>query len=440
MKRKIIIPFGFLLLGTVGSLYASRAKPAENPVEVFEKSSENKALALQRKTQINMNVPINRTLFYGTRNSFNSSAYAKFASNQKYTLSDQLRLGARFIELEVHWTLNKRGSKELLLCRGENEKDHKGCNINDRSFQDGLEEIRQWMLKSENQNEILLLYVKDRLDGNYSKALQALTNVLGRWLYNHSGKCTDSYSASEMPKLGRMAETGSRILLMSDTCQSGAGSETWSAYFKKNFFSTFQPKNFRGYPDCNFSREIYKNSFVRVSNGTTSKNTPDPSDSFTNSGIQSMLACEVNVFGIDQFDSDLAKQALWSWDKSEPRYEGGNCARIWLNGRWSAFHCNAKFQFACRDTQTGNWAVTSGNSGPWGHGSSACLFYGVDQTNQSGLGRYQFVAPETPYENKKLQDVVKSNGNNETVWINMTKKGENDWAPDNRVSGYFQTR
>ncbi len=38
--------------------------------------------------------------------------------------------------------------------------------------------------------------------------------------------------------------------------------------------------------------------------------------SFTNSNIQSMHFCEVNVFGIDQFDVDFAKQPVWSWGKN----------------------------------------------------------------------------------------------------------------------------
>ncbi|EMO15071.1 hypothetical protein LEP1GSC165_0565 [Leptospira santarosai str. CBC523] len=433
MKKKILMIFiGSLFWGTVGNIHAHRAQVVQNPIDVFEKSHENKVLSLQRRTQVDMNLPITRALFYGTRNSYNSSAYTQvgsFSTNQKYTIGDQLRLGARYLELEVHWTTGKKGSKELLLC---SESNYAGCKTSDRTLRQGMEEIRDWISKPNNKEEVLLVYIKDHLDGHYSETIKILKDFLGSWLYRYSGTCSTPPSAEEMPKLKDMVNANQRIFLMSDSCQVGQGE--WNKYFKEHFFGgtkevpsmQLSPEVFRNHkPSCVFPRTLYQSAMVCVADNS---NVPiRPQSSFTNSDIQSMLACEVNVFGIDQFDVNFAKQPVWSWGKDEPRNaeDREHCGRIGSDGRWSTCHCDIWHQFACKERKTGNWVVTE-RKGRWSDGLSTCLHY-------SDLGRYVYAAPETPYENKKLQEVVKLKSNNAPVWINLIKKEENVWGPDGRV-------
>ncbi|WP_061272953.1 phosphatidylinositol-specific phospholipase C domain-containing protein [Leptospira interrogans] len=437
MKTILTIFISFLLLGE--NLYANRGAVRENPIDVLEKSPENKALTAQRKVQVNMNLPLNRALFFGTHDSYNSSAYRRNPSNQTYTITDQLRLGARYLELEVHWTTGKSGNKELLLCRGSNLNNHNGCYRYDLTFEAGLNEISQWIQKPENQNEVLILYIKDRFEGHVSEFMRTLSSKLGTLLYRHQSRDCLNQSPMVMPKLEDMVKsTNHRIFLTSNNCYSPELSDTWGYYFRKDPFVSFQPSGFRGYPDCNFSRETYHNSLVRVYNDTIAKNANDRGGSFTNSNIQSMLACEVNLFGFDQFNANFAKQAVWSWDSAtnQPlnREDQEHCARISVNGRWSTHHCDMNLKFACKDRNTGNWIITSNRQGPWRDGSSACLLY---PQSPSDIGRYQFAAPATPYENKKLQDALISSGNSQTVWINLTKKDGDNWAPDTTLEGYF---
>ncbi|ASV08374.1 phospholipase [Leptospira interrogans serovar Canicola] len=430
MKTILTIFISLLLLGE--NLYANRGAVRENPIDVLEKSPENKALTAQRKVQVNMNLPLNRALFLGTHDSYNSSAYRRNPSNQTYTITDQLRLGARYLELEVHWTTGKSGNKELLLCRGSNLNNHNGCYRYDLTFEAGLNEISQWIQKPENQIEVLILYIKDRFEGHVSEFMRTLSSKLGTLLYRHQSRDCLNQSPMVMPKLEDMVKsTNHRIFLTSNNCYSPELSDTWGYYFRKDPFVSFQPSGFRGYPDCNFSRETYHNSLVRVYNDTIAKIANDRGGSFTNSNIQSMLACEVNLFGFDQFNANFAKQAVWSWDSAtnQPlnREDQEHCARISVNGRWSTHHCNMNLKLACKERNTGNWIITSNRQGPWRDGSSACLLY---PQSPSDIGRYQFAAPATPYENKNLQDALISSGNSQTVWINLTKNDGDNWAPD----------
>ncbi|MBM9501472.1 lectin [Leptospira sp. 201903071] len=428
MKRILSILIFSLFLGTMGNLYASRGAVVENPIDVFERSFENKVLSIQRKTQVNANLPVHRALFYGTHNSYNSKSYAgPFFSyafpNQKYSIGDQLRLGARFIELDVHWALGARARKELLLCHGQDN--HVGCNVFDRPFHKGLEEVRNWVSNSSNRNEVIVLYIEDKFDGHSSEALQTLKDYLDPWLYRYSGSCSDVPSPENMPKLGDMVASNKRILLMSNGCYDSQ----WSGYFKKIFFggATGSPKEFKGYPNCNYSRATYNSTMVRFFNDTTNYfgfyDGVKESGSFTDSAIQSMLACEVNVFGIDQFDSDFAKKAIWSWNTSEPNNWAGNehCAVVWSNGRWNDLNCASWNRFSCKDS-SGNWYVTSGG-GSWSSGNSQC--------SSETAGRYKFSAPLTPYENRKLLEAKNSSGAGD-LWINLTDQtSEGSWLLGN---------
>lgn len=61
MKTILTIFISFLLLGE--NLYANRGRVTENPIDVLERSPENKAISAQRKVQVGMNLPLNRALF-----------------------------------------------------------------------------------------------------------------------------------------------------------------------------------------------------------------------------------------------------------------------------------------------------------------------------------------------------------------------------------------
>ncbi|WP_332476601.1 hypothetical protein [Leptospira ainlahdjerensis] len=222
-----------------------------------------------------------------------------------------------------------------------------------------------------------------------------------------------------------MVASNRRILLMSNGCYDSQ----WSGYFKKIFFggSTGSHKEFKGYQNCNFSRATYNATMVRffydITNYFGFYDGVKESDSFTDANIQSMLPCEVNVFGIDQFDSDFAKKRFGLWGASEPNNGTGNehCAAVRSNGRWNDLNSVSWNRFSCKDS-SGNWYVTSGG-GSWSSGNSQCS----SETN----GRFQFSAPFTPYENRKLLEAKNSSGAGD-LWINLTDRtSEGDWLLGN---------
>jgi len=101
----------------------------------------------------------------GTHNTYNSKVYRTAVRylypQQKHSIYDQLRLGARFIELDAHWTYKTDGfdwGNEILLCHsgiGKSFGDvHVGCSLADRKLTDGLQEVRNWL--DENPAEVII--------------------------------------------------------------------------------------------------------------------------------------------------------------------------------------------------------------------------------------------------------------------------------------------
>src|SRR5215207_3649740 len=92
----------------------------------YEKGWTHRALTLQRG--LNDNVPLARATIPHTHNSDNSSVYApptltNLDPNQIYSITDQLRMDIRAIELDLHWVPSlygsaKTGFKAVTLCHG----------------------------------------------------------------------------------------------------------------------------------------------------------------------------------------------------------------------------------------------------------------------------------------------------------------------------------
>lgn len=80
-------------------------------IDDFNASWVGRALRAQRR--IDLDTPIADTSLVGAHNSFNSEAYSSgvryLDPNQRDSTFNQLRMGARAIELDVHWTTKRDG-------------------------------------------------------------------------------------------------------------------------------------------------------------------------------------------------------------------------------------------------------------------------------------------------------------------------------------------
>jgi hypothetical protein len=166
-------------------------------VDAHTRSWLHRTLAYQY--DLGSSVPLVNAPWLGTHNSFNSADQLPTVSwvdaNQQLSLTDQLRIDIRSLELDVHWfpSVWAGGAYAPVLChaRGADEE-HAGCTT-ERLFDAGLREVRAWL--DSHRDQVLLIYVEDHLaageatgpitgagEGSTAAATM-LDDVLGNRLY-----------------------------------------------------------------------------------------------------------------------------------------------------------------------------------------------------------------------------------------------------------------
>lgn len=369
-----------------------------DPISDFGNSWAGKALSIQSK--LDDQTPMSTNNIIGTHNSYNSKVYRDADSyidpQQKHSIYDQLRMGARFVELDAHWTYKIDGfdwGNDLLLCHtgiGKNFGDvHVGCSLTDRYLTEGMDEVKNWL--NANPNEVIIIYIEDHTDGHHQELANIMNDKLAGKIYT-SGGCKD-VPASLTENQVRAA--GKQVILWKDSGCSGN--------------SAMKNMAFTGLGQINRTWEDRTN--IGALGGF-----------FTGNAVKRIEAADItegfkngsNIINLDDmtYNDGRLEAAIWSWDKNEPNNSGGNqdCAVQWSNGRWDDANCDSSHHFACKDDQ-GSWQLSS-YSAKWTEGNAAC--------NQLA-GNYSFAAPSSSQDNQALKNAKAGVSH---VWVNMNDRAE----------------
>jgi hypothetical protein len=322
------------------------------------------ALAFQYELASDM--PLRNAPWVGTHNSFNSSAemgpaLSAMDSNQRIAIVDQLDLGVRSLELDVHWFPSvQAGGFAPVVCHATGE--HAGCTV-EKPLAVVLGEIAGWL--DEHPREVLLLYLEDHLDGEagHDAGAAALEAELGDRIHRPPpGGCAD------MPldlTRDQIRAGGAQVLLVSDC---GAGAAWPSLVFDFSRHEETRPRGYRDFPDCgpDFDRATYDNELVRyfedstrLTEGASHVGASSRDDGITPETAAAMTRCGVDLFGLDQLtEADPRLDALvWTWAPGRPA--AGDCAVQRADARWETRACRAgRLPAACR-TAAGSWIVTT---------------------------------------------------------------------------------
>ncbi|WP_196139547.1 phosphatidylinositol-specific phospholipase C domain-containing protein [Aliikangiella sp. G2MR2-5] len=382
----------------VGWSDASLADTIEN----FKNSWQGRTLAKQRLLDIYS--PMADNNIPGTHNTYNSEAYTScnfsvgcryLDPQQKYSIYDQLRMGARFIEIDVHWTVKMEGifsyPKRLLMCHGF-------CSINDKYLKEGLAEIRNWLNSSDSDNQVIILYFEDHMDGHHQDAYNQVNSYFGDWVYASQG-CGNI--SSQLTKADVIA-AGKKVVIWGDGgCSSNS---SW-----KNMV-------FTGLGDIG---RIWED---RTTIGAIGDIFTGGSDDYIDAqDVTNYFAQGANIVNLDDMvtDDGRLQAGIWSWDNNEPNNWGGNqdCALQWGNGRWDDQNCDNIYAFACENASNGEWAVTQ-DVGTWQQGESYCQALG---------NSYHFSVPTNSYHNQQLKQAKETKGFS-NVWLNHDdRNSEGQW-------------
>jgi len=370
-------------------------------ITAYQRSWVHRALSLQR--QLGERLPILDTQIVHTHNSFNASAYSLNGTqspsyyptltnqdpNQVYSLTDQLNMDVRFVELDLHWVPSPYGTAAtngywVTLCHGDGRQAptstwvHVGCTA-DRPAQDGFAELKRWLVA--HPSEFVFVYLENQLyDGApvasqqlaHDTAASLIQQQLGSLVYRPQG--TSSGRCAEAPWTASVATLrahGARAVLVGN-CGPGTAWPSWVFSRGVKWDESGNPTTYSA-SDCARDRgaRAAEFNFRRFFEDSTVLATAQQSTSqITATTAATMVRCGVNIIGMDQLTTDDPRLAalVWSWAPGQP--SRGGCAVAEPGGRWDSADCGERHRFACRDTG-GHWHVTAA-MGPWREGADAC--------------------------------------------------------------------
>lgn len=370
--------------------------------------------ALQHQRQLNLDVPLAEQNFWGTHNTFNSSAHGYPFPNQLLSVGAQLRLGAQFIEFDVHDMWNPVSGSwpwesdywedTLYLCHGV-------CDItNDSTFSHGLGSwLRPFLQDPDYADQVLILYLEDHAESEeHGKMAGELEDEIGPWIYE-SGGCQDIPSTLT-PR--DVLNAGKRVVIWADGGCSGNG------HLRDMVFTGLGAveRHFESKPiGCDFDSH----------DGCDDIEPSEAGDLFE-SGANFMAYDLIEVGEVD------LEAIAWSWAAGEPNNSGGqeDCAiqsagspNPWFDGdQWQDRRCDESHRVACQSWFDERWEVTS----------IAVPFHLAQRQCELELGwTYFFSAPINAQDNLLLSYVKDDAGASE-IWVNASDHAmEGRWTSRN---------
>ncbi len=372
---------------------------AEGAVERYRESWVHRAARFQYR--LAGPLPILHGAWIGTHNSFNANdpenpTLSKSDSNQQLTLTQQLDIDVRSLEIDIHLV-----NGVATVCHGRGpEEQNLGCTT-EPSFADVLPEIVAWL--DRNPKQVILLYLEDDIgDGTgpgYDQVVTELNRQLRSRIYQPVRLRGQSPQSQCVPLPGdvtrnQVRRTGARVVLVGK-CAPGWASLVFD--WNDVHVESGSTADYKPFPACDasYKRDVYDSKLVRYYEDSTfvatvvAPTTPaqDP-EALTPEKAGTMIRCGVNLFGFDQLlpDDGRLEATIWSWRPKQPR--GTGCAVMGTQGRWGIGRsCRARP--ACR-TGDGEWLVPSQKFGFRG-ARRACRAVGA-----------RFAVPRTGYANSLL--------------------------------------
>lgn len=393
------------------------------------------ATALDLQGDLDLDVPLTDSLILHTHNSANSAAYAPSVTtndaNQVLTITDQLRLGIRGIELDVHWAPQPGGDpaqvfRSPVQCHGQSVATpagavHAGCSV-DQPLGDLLAELRAWLDRPENADEFVLLYLENVLDGDpaaHDAATAQIEATIGDLVFrpDAGGGCQD------LPvdrSKNQLTADGARVLITGN-CGPGAWTDL---VFQRGpaWNESGGTTDYLEGSDCATERQLegYDDGFIRRWEDSTFLSLMANGGSYISPEVAaSLVRCGVNMPGLDQLHAgdDRLPAFIWSWREQEPGADADRaCAAQGADARFGALDCGIQLPVACR-TADGGWAVTA-DAVPWAYGDEACVAAG-----HVGAG-----VPANGWDNQLLRRAAPAGVGD--IWLAYGRDDEQRWITD----------
>lgn len=354
-------------------------------------------------------LPLRNAPWLGTHNSFNTRTETPTLSgldaNQMVSMSDQLDLGMRSLELDVHWfpSLFAGAAQAPVVChaRGEDEA-NAGCST-ERLLDARLVEITAWL--DAHAKEFLLLYVEDHLGGQpgHDAAAAMIEAALGDRLYRPPGAGSACVPMPLDTSRRTMQAAGAQVLVISG-CGSGTAwpAVAWDDAERAKYEEGAE--GYTAYPGCDPDDErtpaFYRAHFMRFFEDSTqlSAAVDGPSEGITPDIAAAMVRCGADLLGFDQLVAGDPRldAAVWTWLPGAPKRTGCAVERA-SDARWRVATCSTRRRVAC--VRGGVWSL-----GP------------KRRFGRARCPRRRFAVPRTGLDAQLLRDAMVTAGAR-TAWI-----------------------
>ncbi|MEH6348247.1 MAG: phosphatidylinositol-specific phospholipase C domain-containing protein [Bermanella sp.] len=387
-------------------------------VSDYRNSWEYKTLMHQQLLDINE--PLSKATFVHAHNAYNSKAYASGLNyidpNHTLSLTDLLQVGVRSLELDAHKIFGN-----IVLCHGSGDL---GCLGTERDFKNGLKEIAEWLAK--NPNEVIVLYIEEYFDNDYSLALNDVFNsYLGLYLYKTAGNGCE-YPPVNLSKQD-ILDAGKQVIAFTTGSDcSVSGSADFTDWVFNGGFKTDNAMITTRQCHDKYSAGQMDTKWVRVFEDLTWNGNAfgDPVNLSAND-VAFAMSCGVNVFGLDKIvPGDSRMDALlWSWDVNQPNHssENDDCAILRDSERFEDRVCSNAQNYACKKSGSHDWFVTQA-AGEWHEGAHYC--------EEETSGTHSFSVPTTVIDNQALMAQKRELA----VWLNYTDQAkEGEWIANGQA-------
>ena len=395
-------------------------------------------------------------------------------NNQWLSLTDQLNLGVRVVELDTHWVA---GRLRIAHCGGLHvgplnalvqtlnviakllgrsihwDTETLGCNPSlssiaaddQRPLIDALKEIKDWLDADANAQELLVLFFDDQPDlkqwGVATRLKEEILQVFPRdWIFTSEDLAA---AGGEWPRASDMVAGGRRLLLVSI---EDFGRAVSPLIFRrgKHLCSWKEPPltKVEGEPACRVDPwgiflqpfSLYQGSLVRVNTcelqygplncdfqwGETKGPILDEST------LPGFIDCSLNMPSPDLLTPQRAAAAIWTWAPGHPFSDGemGDDGGV-VRSRASTNDepTRSSTEWAIVSAVDGRWRVTRFEEGslPSGTFATTCRLAGIKTPYDSSWvlafeGRGQcpenttWDVPRHPKENAALAELLRKNG------------------------------
>lgn len=401
--------------------FALAAAPSAGAADVPGFSGTWLESALRTQYDLGGDLAFKDAPLLGTHNSFNSqeemgAELSPFEINQQLDLTDQLDIGIRSVELDLHPDPFAGAPGRPVVCHTTPQD---GCTVV-KALDPVLAEIARWLGRPENADQVLELYLEDDLDSRelHDDAAAAVEEKLADLVYRPEGGGDD---CSEVPgdlTRDEILEAGARVLIVSG-CGEGRAWRSQAFSWERHLES--RPHDFADYPDCgpDYDRTQYRTSLVRYYEDSLRVGTAGADDGLTPETTAAMMRCGVDLLSFDRIkplDGRL-EASVWSWAENEPA--AGRCALMRTGealptGRWVSKPCDGAIaRPACRDRS--RWSVGK-RRGDLDAGKRWCRNHGA-----------KLAVPRTGFENQRLRDAMEKRGTTSALLGYKLRRGE--WTP-----------